>query len=177
MGMLHSLSNSTIGFANIDYVALRMGLGMRLCSSTPFMPIYVLIYLQLSGIAGVCFFTAELIEALIILNNPTFVPQPYHATLLIIAVAAFSIFFNTFLAKKLPLVEAILLLIHICGFFAILIPLWTLAPRANAKDVFTNFNNGGGWNSEGTSALVGLLTAVISLTGSDSAAHMCMSFV
>ena len=177
MGILHSLSNSTIGFANIDYVALRMGLGMRLLSSTLFMPIYVLIYLQLSGIAGVCFFTAELIEALIILNNPTFVPQPYHATLLIIAVAAFSIFFNTFLAKRLPLVEAILLLIHICGFFAILIPLWTLAPRANAKDVFTNFNNGGGWNSEGPSALVGLLTAVISLTGSDSAAHMCMSFV
>jgi choline transport protein len=71
-------------------------------------------------------------------------------------------------------VEAILLLIHIAGFFAILIPLWTLAPRANAKDVFTTFNNGGGWNSEGTSALVGILTAVISLTGSDSAAHMCM---
>ncbi|KAH8750375.1 putative GABA permease [Hyaloscypha finlandica] len=126
----------------------------------------------LSGIAGVCFFTAQLIEALIILNHPTFVPQPYHATLLIIAVAAFSIFFNTFLAKKLPLVEAILLLIHIAGFFAILIPLWTLAPRANAKDVFTTFHNGGGWNSEGTSALVGILTAVISLTGSDSAAHM-----
>lgn len=70
--------------------------------------------------------------------------------------------------------EAILLLIHIAGFFAILIPLWTLAPRANAKDVFTTFHNGGGWNSEGTSALVGILTAVISLTGSDSAAHMCM---
>jgi len=130
----------------------------------------------LSGIAGVCFFAAELIEALIILNNSSYVPQAYHSTLLIIAVAAFSILFNTFLAKKLPLVEAILLFIHIAGFFAILIPLWTLAPRANPKVVFTTFNNGGGWNSEGTSALVGLLTAVISLTGSDSAAHMCMLF-
>lgn len=128
----------------------------------------------MSGIAGVCFFAAELIEALIILNNPSYVPQAYHSTLLIIAVAAFSILFNTFLAKRLPLVEAILLVVHIAGFFAILIPLWTLAPRANAKVVFTTFNNGGGWNSEGTSALVGLLTAVISLTGSDSAAHMCM---
>ncbi|KAN0096808.1 amino acid permease [Hyaloscypha variabilis] len=126
----------------------------------------------LAGIAGVCFFTAQLLEALVILNHPNFVPQPYHATLLIIAIAAFSIIFNTFLARKLPLVEAILLLIHICGFFAILIPLWVLAPRANAKEVFTTFNNGGGWNSQGTSALVGILTAVISLTGSDSAAHM-----
>jgi hypothetical protein len=172
----HPQCNIDIGFANVDYIALRMGLGMRLHSLTSFIAIYVLIDLQLSGIAGVCFFTAQLIEALIILNHPTFVPQPYHATLLIIAVAAFSIFFNTFLAKKLPLVEAILLLIHIAGFFGILIPLWTLAPRANAKDVFTTFNNGGGWNSEGTSALVGILTAVISLTGSDSAAHMCMFF-
>ena len=170
---LHSSANSTVGFANFDCVALRMGLGMRLSSSTSFMPVHVLIYQQLSGIAGVCFFTAELIEALIILNNPTYLPQPFHSTLLIIAVAAFSVFFNTFLAKKLPLVEAILLLIHICGFFAILVPLWALAPRANAKDVFTTFNNGGGWNSKGTSTLVGLLTSVISLTGSDSVAHMC----
>jgi choline transport protein len=124
----------------------------------------------------VCFFAAQLIEALIILNHSTYIPQPYHATLLIVAVATISILFNTFLAKKLPLVEAILLFIHVAGFFAILIPLWTLGPRSNAKEVFTTFNNGGGWNSDGTSALVGLLTAVISLTGSDSAAHMCMLF-
>jgi amino acid transporter len=145
----------------------------------PFMPIYihVLIYLQLNGIAGVCFFTAGLIEALIILSNPTYLPHPYHSTLLIIAVAAFSVFINTFPAKNLPFVEAILLLIHVCGFFAILIPLWTLAPRDNAKGVFSTFNNGGGWNSEGISTLVGLLTSVISLTGSDSVAHVCMSFL
>jgi hypothetical protein len=118
-----------------------------------------------------------LIEALVILNNPNFVPLPYHSTLLIIAVAAVSILFNTFLAKKLPLVEGILLLIHVCGFFAIIIPLWTLAPRASPYDVFTTFSNGGGWNSQGTSTLVGILTAVISLTGSDSAAHMCMLFL
>jgi amino acid transporter len=116
-------------------------------------------------------------EALIILSNPTYLPHPYHSTLLIIAVAAFSVFINTFLAKNLPLVEAIQLLIHICGFFAILIPLWTLAPRDNARGVFSTFNNGGGWNSEGISTLVGLLTSVISLTGSDSVAHVCMSFL
>jgi amino acid transporter len=173
---LHFVSHNT-GLANFHSLALRVGLGMCLYSSTPFMPISVLIYLQLSGIAGVCFFTAGLIEALIILHNPTYVPQPYHSTLLIMAVAAFSLIFNTFLAKKLPLVEGILLLVHVCGFFAILVPLWALAPRANASDVFTTFYNGGDWNSLGTSTLVGLLAAVISLTGSDSAAHMCMSFL
>lgn len=130
---------------------------------------------QLTAIAGTCFFAAQLVEALVILNYPNYVQQPFHATLVVIAISAFSIFFNTFLAKKLPLVEAILLLIHICGFFGIAIPLWVLAPRANARDVFTSFNNGGGWNSEATSTLVGTLTAVVSLTGCDSAAHMCTS--
>lgn len=126
----------------------------------------------LTAIAGTCFFATQLVEALVILNYPSYVQKPFHATLVVIAIAAFSIFFNTFLAKKLPLVEAILLMVHICGFFAIAIPLWTLAPRAHAKDVFTTFNNGGGWNSEATSTLVGTLTAVVSLTGCDSVAHM-----
>jgi amino acid transporter len=129
---------------------------------------------QLTSIAGISFFAAGLIQALIILNNPNYVPQPYHGTLLVIAVAGFSMLFNTFLAKKLPLVEGIMLVIHVCGFFAIILPLWILGPRANASDVFTTFTNGGGWNSVGTSTLVGMLTTVIALTGSDSAVHMCM---
>jgi choline transport protein len=90
---------------------------------------------------------------------------------LVFAVSAFSVFFNTFLAKKLPLVEGIVLVVHIFGFIAILIPLWILAPRSDAKQVFTQFNNGG-WNSNGTSTLVGILAAMIPLLGADAAVHM-----
>ena len=81
-------------------------------------------------------------------------------------------FFNTFLVKKLPLVEGIVLIVHIFGFFGVIITLWVLGPRGNAHDVFTTFNNYGGWSSDGLSAVVGILAVMIPLLGADGAVHM-----
>ena len=107
-----------------------------------------------------------------VLNDASYVFERWHGTMLVIAVVAFSIIFNIFLAKKLPLVESIMLVIYIIGFFAIIIPLWVLAPRANAHDVFTHFTNAGGWNSTGTAFMVGLSGVLVSLCGFDCAVHM-----
>lgn len=107
-----------------------------------------------------------------ILNYPGYVPERWHGTLLTFAVASFSVIFNTFLVKKLPLVEGIVLIVHIFGFFAVLITLWVLGPRGSAHDVFTQFNNFGGWSSDGLSALVGILAVMIPLLGADGAVHM-----
>jgi choline transport protein len=87
-------------------------------------------------------------------------------------VASFSVFFNTFLVKKLPLVEGIVLVIHVFGFFAVLITLWVLGPVGNASEVFTTFNDYGEWGSDGLSALVGILAVMIPLLGADGAVHM-----
>lgn len=89
--------------------------------------------------------------------------------MLIFAISAFAVVFNTFLANKLPLIEGIVLAVHVFGFFAILVPLWVLAPRSDAKGVFTEFNNYGGWDNYGTSALVGVLAAILPLLGADAA--------
>jgi amino acid transporter len=113
-----------------------------------------------------------MIQGLITLNNPDYIPHGWHGTLLVIAVTAFCIFFNTVLAKRLPMVEGLVLMIHILGFFAVLIPLWVLAPRASASDVFTTFLNLGGWSSTGLAFFVGLLSPVYTLIGADSAVHM-----
>ena len=89
-----------------------------------------------------------------------------------IAVAIFATLFNTVGAKQLPLFELIILFVHIVGFLAILIPLWVLAPKAPASEVFGSLSNFGGWPSVGTACIVGQLTAVGAVGGSDSAAHM-----
>ncbi len=91
---------------------------------------------------------------------------------MVFAVSAFAVFFNTYLAKKLPLIEGIVLVVHVFGFFAILVPLWVLAPRSSAREVFTQFNNGGGWPNYGSSALVGILASILPLLGADAAVHM-----
>lgn len=106
------------------------------------------------------------------LNNPGYVFERWHGTLLVIAITAFSILFNTFLAKRLPMVEGLILIVHILGFFGVLIPLWILAPRTPADVVFTNFTNFGGWSSTGLSVVVGMLTSIYGLLGADSAVHM-----
>lgn len=92
---------------------------------------------------------------------------------MIIAVGAVAILFNTFFAKKLPLIEGIILIIHIFGFFGILIPLWALSPRQSASAVFTGFTNAYEWNSQGLGCLVGIIGPMYSLLGPDSAVHMC----
>lgn len=48
---------------------------------------------------------AGLIQALVALNNESYVPERWHQTLFTIAVVLSSVVFNTVLAVKLPLIE------------------------------------------------------------------------
>ncbi|EON66770.1 hypothetical protein W97_06018 [Coniosporium apollinis CBS 100218] len=124
------------------------------------------------GNASLAFLVSGQIQGLLILTSESYVPQRWHGTMLVIAINLFAQAFNTFLARKLPLVEGIVLILHIFGFFAILVPLLVLGERAPAKEVFTTFTDGGGWGNTGLSCLVGILTPVFSFIGPDSATHM-----
>lgn len=100
-----------------------------------------------------CFLAGTQIQGLIVLNNPDYVYERWHGTLLTIAVIFFIAIFNTFLAKHLPLVEGLVLCLHIGGFIAILVPLWVLGPRAESDQVFTTFADEGQWGSRKSSSI------------------------
>lgn len=106
-----------------------------------------------------------MIQGLIVLNNPTYVPQRWQGTLLFYAVILVSLFFNTFLVKYLPKIESLILIIHIGGFFGVLIPLVCTAPYGSASEVFGQFENSGGWSTQGLSFFVGIVTGVYSFLG------------
>lgn len=125
-----------------------------------------------AGIAGQCTTVAFQVIGMIALNNDDYVPKPWHVVLLTIAVVSVAVVFNSFFARKLPLVEGLVLVLHVCGFFAILIPLWVFAPRNSSLDVWTNFSNDGGWSSTGLACLVGLTSSIYALIGPDSCVHM-----
>ena len=112
------------------------------------------------------------IQGLLILNYPTYNPQRWQGTLLLYAVLFFALFFNTYLGRHLPKVEALVLIIHIVGFFAILITLTYFAPHGNAHDVFALFLSNGGYDN-GTAFFVGLITTTFAFIGTDGAVHMC----
>lgn len=122
-----------------------------------------------TGAANTAFLAALQIQGLLVFNYPEYVWHNWHGTLLCIAVVTFSAMFNILLARALPLVEGAILCIHTVGFFAVVITLWVLGPKGNASEVFTTFNNEGGWVSNGGSALVGIMAVVLPLLGGDSA--------
>ncbi|MCJ1474037.1 hypothetical protein MMC13_002695 [Lambiella insularis] len=123
-------------------------------------------------VAAVNFTCASLIQGLIILTRPDYDPQLWHATLLFYAVALFGLFVNTYLGRILPQIEALMLILFVMGFFGVLIPLAYLAPHKSAEEVFTVFQNFGGWSSMGLSFFVGWFTSVSSFVGSDGADHV-----
>lgn len=73
--------------------------------------------------AGQSFSVGLQIQGLITLNDASYIPKPFHSTLLAIGAVSVGCIFNTFFARKLPLVETLMLILHVLGFFAILIPL------------------------------------------------------
>ncbi|KAL6713984.1 hypothetical protein ACLMJK_008478 [Lecanora helva] len=125
-----------------------------------------------AGSAAGCYLAGTEIQGLIVLNHPNYVPQRWHGSLIAIALVFFSLFINTILARNLPSIEGIILVLHVFGFIAILVPLWVLAPHSSAHEVFTAFNDGGNWGSTGLAVLIGILSPQLSLIGPDAATHM-----
>ncbi|CBX99211.1 hypothetical protein IAQ61_000674 [Plenodomus lingam] len=119
------------------------------------------------------FLTGGQIQALITLCNPdTYTPHDWHILLLYWAVVAFSVFINVAAGWLLPKFEGGLLILHLVGFFAILIPILVLGPQGDAKEIFTTFANLGGWSSQGLSFCIGLMGSVFAFAGGDGPIHL-----
>ena len=116
-------------------------------------------------IASGGFLTSTMIQGLIAFTHDSYNPHPWHALLIYWAIIFLAVFINTVLASLLPKLEGLILILHLAGFFAILIPLVTLSPHASAGDVFNTLLNEGGWPTQGLSFMVGLLGNVFAFFG------------
>ncbi|MCJ1286079.1 hypothetical protein MMC26_005421 [Xylographa opegraphella] len=125
-----------------------------------------------AGTASGCFLAGTEIQGLIVLNYPNYAYRNWHGSLLTIAVVLVCAIFNTLFAKHFHLVEGIVLILHIAGFFAIILPLWILGPRSSSQEVWTTFEDAGAWGNTGLACLVGIISPVVSMLGSDAATHM-----
>ncbi|TVY19970.1 Choline transport protein [Lachnellula arida] len=118
------------------------------------------------------YLAATMIQGLLIQNDPSYILQRWHGTLIGYAILMFSLFVNTYLATVLPKIESIVLILHIFGFFCVLIPLVYFGPHGDTSTVFRQFLNEGAWPSQGLSFFIGLTTSMIAFVGLDAAAHM-----
>ncbi|KAG8413524.1 hypothetical protein J3459_015269 [Metarhizium acridum] len=138
---------------------------------------YVTGWLTIGGWQGACasvgYLTGTMIQGLVAFNHPHYAPQSYQGTLMLWAVVILAVLCNTVLSAHLPKLEGMLLVVHIIGFFAIIIPLGTFGAHGNAKDVFTTFHNGGNWSTQALSSFIGIVGSVFSFAGVDCTFHMC----
>jgi hypothetical protein len=126
-----------------------------------------------TSIAGAAFVAGTIIQGLFVLNLKTYEFQRWHGTLLTIAFIIVAVVFNTYFAKRLPMVEGLFVFVHIAGIL-IFIPLWIMAPRREGPSPLVDFYNGPGWSSDGVATLIGSIPLAASLTGFDCSFHMSM---
>ena len=93
--------------------------------------------------ASVGYLNGTMARGLIVLTDPTYNPQPWHSVMLFWAVILFGVSVNTVIGSWLPKFEGLILILHIFGFFAIILPLIILGPHAQPSQVFKTFINGG----------------------------------
>lgn len=71
--------------------------------------------------------SGQQIEALLVLANQDYQIKTWQTALLAWAVVALAILFNTFLYRKLPIIEGLMMLMHVFGFFAFIVVLWSVS--------------------------------------------------
>ncbi|KAI9732958.1 MAG: hypothetical protein M1818_007391 [Claussenomyces sp. TS43310] len=126
-----------------------------------------------AAVTSSTYLTGSMLQSLIVLNHPEYNPKPWQAMLLMWAGLLVAVFLNTVVSNFLPNIEGAILIFHVVGFFAILIPLTYLAPsHGTASDVFGKFLNNGGWPTQGLSFWVGISSTVFMFLGADSVIHM-----
>lgn len=108
----------------------------------------------LASVASSVFVCSTLIQTLIEISDVEFVFPNWQYTLISIAFLVLTIFFNTWGAGTLPMIETVSLFGHILCFIVTLVPLWVMCPKNSAKDVFTVSVDSGGWGNVGTACLV-----------------------
>ncbi|RMZ88889.1 hypothetical protein DV736_g3889, partial [Chaetothyriales sp. CBS 134916] len=123
-------------------------------------------------LCSVSFVVSTLILGLAKLNFPGYSILAWHETLLTIAIVVFCVLFNLFLAVRLPLIEAVVLILHVLGVFVIIIPLWVMAPRGNAHDTILHFTNDSGYSDKALASTIGIVPMIGMLIGYDCTIHM-----
>jgi amino acid transporter len=139
---------------------------------------YLTAWLALTGwqalVASGGFVTGTMIQGLILLTHPEYgtAVQNWHGTLLFWGVVLLGYAINSAIGSLLAKFEGLVLVVHLLGFFAIMLPLALLSEHGDSAAVFNTFYNLGDWQTQGLSFCVGLLGNVFAFLGADGAIHV-----
>ncbi|OCL10710.1 amino acid transporter [Glonium stellatum] len=119
------------------------------------------------------FVLGTMIQSMIIFNYPNYVPQRWHATLLMWACTVVPVVCNFYARRTLVALEMIGGICHFLFFIITVVVLGILAPRSTNEFVWTTSVSGiSGWDNPGVAFCLGLLVPAFCLAGFDGVLHM-----
>jgi len=121
-----------------------------------------------SVLAGVANTSAYMLQSLIAANNPEYVPEAFHVTLIIFALLIFMGLMNMFTWFLIPWFELAAGILHIVLFVIFVVVFVTLSPRKSADFVFLRSASQTGWNNPFISFNLGLMTPTWGFVGKPS---------
>jgi amino acid transporter len=122
--------------------------------------------------AGIVNITAIILQSLVQLNNPNYVGQKWHITLIIYAMLLVQGLMNDYTFWLIPWIELFAGIGHVALFVVFIIVLVVMGPRHDAHDIFIQQDISSGWSNTFISWNLGMLTCAWSFTGFDGAIHM-----
>ncbi|KAJ5173413.1 hypothetical protein N7492_006006 [Penicillium capsulatum] len=126
-----------------------------------------------AGAASGSFLTGTIIQGLISVRNPEYSPQNWQGTLFVFAMVLVIYIANVYGSDLMPVLNNLLMILHVLSWAVVLIVLWAMAPHRSAEAVFvTEWKNMGGWQTMGLSVMIGQISAIYGSLSSDATAHM-----
>jgi hypothetical protein len=119
-------------------------------------------------------FMSNTLTGLIIFNDPTFEPKPWHATVFLMAFLVIPLILNLYLRFVINWLETMGGILHVTFFVAIVATLCTLSKRSTPEFVFTTVHADAGWTNPGVAFSIGMLAVALPLNGPDGVLHMSM---
>lgn len=109
--------------------------------------------------------SALLLQNLVALNNPSYVPERWHITLIVMVALVFSGLLNMYAFWLIPWIELVAGIGHVCFFVVFVAVLLTMGSRHTAQFVFLKTSHTSGWTNKFISWNVGMLTGAWGFTG------------
>lgn len=120
-----------------------------------------------------CYIIADIVQAMLQISDPTYKPERWRGTLLIMATVIVVAAFNILLASHLSMCEGLFATCHFFAFVPVAVALLIMAPKQPPSEVFTHFtDNGGSWPNMGLTVLVGQVSNMFAVLGCDGIAHL-----
>ena len=120
-----------------------------------------------------CYAISDIIQAMILLVDTSYVATRWRGTLLTMAAALLVSTFNIVLASHLSWCEGVFATIHFFAFVPVLFGLVNMAPKPSATEVFRHFTQtGGAWPDTSLALFVGQVYNLFVMLGSDGVSHL-----